>query len=261
MKYLGFLNQVCQEAEGCSREQLMAFVCETAAVLPEEMQVDFLSALAKARTAMPCGQSASGNVPEKALSSVQKVLDKIEDGTIFLTAGGTEDYQENRCTLADGLAYKDADMLVMRLGDAVALHIQCVNSGAYGEVLSLGKQLLSTRVKVIRASSDEETYRDLIDIGDLFHTGWDMNAVVLNTLVAAYRCSENPQKDIYEILSNPGLRDTYTLKDLLQYAWGQLDCFPEFLQGWIALLRKEKGATAKKLYREAVAMCPSQKEE
>lgn len=261
MNFPDYLNRVRQEVWGCSREKLEAFVYEVAAVLPEEMQVDFLSALHKVHTPRFCEPNASENVPKEALDSVRKVLDKIEDGTISLTAGGTEDYNENRCTLADGLAYKDADLLVQRLGDAVALHAQCVNCGAYSEVLSLGKQLLSIQVRVIRPNSDEEIYRDLVDIGDLFHTGWDVNAVVLNTLVAAYRCSENPQRDIYDVLSNPAFRDAYTLKSLLQYAWGQLDRFPDFLQGWVALLAQETGASARKLYQEAIAMLPTPVEE
>ncbi len=257
MNFPDYLNRVRQEVWGCSREKLEAFVYEVAAVLPEEMQVDFLSALHKVHTPRSCEPNASESVPKEALDSARQVLDKIAAGTIFLTAGGTEDYKENRCTLADGLAYKDADLLVQGLGDAVALHAQCVDCGAYGAVLSLGKQLLSVQVRVIRSNSGEELYRDIVDIEDLFHTGWDLNAVVLNTLLAAYRCSENPQRDIYDILANPAFRDVYTLKSLLQYAWGQLDHFPDFLQGWVDLLGQETGASAKKLYEEATAMLPT----
>lgn len=247
-----FLKQVDKAAEKLSKEELSAFVHETARTLPEtkrDVFLEKLKAVNKEIKEVTCEGIAS-------IDQVLKELQPIEEGKKCLTGTLNEEYNEWYDDSEDEFFYEDPDGLLDVLENACELVHKYIDHALYRESYQLFTRLLELEITV---DGDYADYCDSVcSFEDLITEkllSLDYRQFVLEGLYAAYQSFplEKRPEELYDIIYNVRCADL-TLEALMQKGGNDLQDFPAFLELWIAYLGEQTGHEAEKFLKEALEL-------
>ncbi len=247
-----FLKHVDKAAEMLTREELAAFVHETARTLPEIKRDAFLERLKTLN-------KESKETVQEDIVSIEEVLKKlqlIEEGEMYLTGILNEEYDDWYDGPGEEFFFEDPDGLLDILENACVLVHEYIDHALYRESYQLFCRLLGLEITVDGEYAD---YCDCIcSFEDLINENLlslDYKQFILEGLYAAYQSfplEERPEK-LYNIIYNARCGNL-TLEALMQKGEDDLQEVAEFLELWIAYLGEQTGGEAETFLKEALEL-------
>lgn len=254
MNLTNFLKQVDELSAQCSVRQLMAFVHETARVLPESGREDFLKRL---RLAGEGQISAQGQKEDSELRrAYQKIRDnlkRIDSQEIAITSILNEAYDDWYNSAVDEFFYEDKEGIGDMLAEACKFVHICMDAEMYQEGFEIGKQLFSMEIS---CDSEYESIDFSIRDMECYHLlRCDLDETALDALYCAYHAAplKKRPESFYGIIAN-AKSSRLTLEAVMQHGDEELPELQKFLPEWIAYLGEKAGDTADRLLPEAVGL-------
>lgn len=261
MNLLAFLKKVDTAADRLSKEQLAAFVHETARTLPESGRDDFLALLSDFEHADKAPES--GEVRDdgfsELVSDIERIcgkLTEIEDGERCLDSEYNEEWDEWYNSDVEEILFSDPEHLLGDVNEAGELVHRAVDMEAYQEGCRLAEQLSTLEVF---ATGDYDDYDGApLGINDLYDHGLldgSFEKLAAECLFLAYMGSDLPERaeKMFDMMQN--LRcGKVGLETVLQTGNHDLPQFQEFLPLWIDYLGQRNSFGVKERLEEAQSM-------
>lgn len=261
MNLLAFLKEVDETAARFSKEQLAAFIHETARTLPENSRYNFLLSLSDFEHADPA--SESGKVRDggysELVSDIERIcgkLTEIENGERCLGSEYNEEWDDWYNSDADEVLFSDPKHLLKDINEAVSLIHRAIDMEAYSEGYRLAEQLA---VLEVSAEGDYNDYDGSpLGISELYNhnlLGGSLEKLAVECLFLAYMGNELQDRAEKMFCMMENLQCTpIKLEAILQTGNHDLPQFHEFLPLWIDYLGQQNSFGVRKLLEEAQSM-------
>lgn len=195
----------------------------------------------------------SDDLVTEKMAQIQKWMDQIDEGGLYLETEGYEDYSSG---------YWDSDWITeyydnQEIGDKIQYMIRfaedCIDDRRYQEANGIYEWLWEMTV-----STDNE-YEDSVDLemlkdNNLIHT--DMKHLALLTLYADYQRLPSNERagDMYLYFLHSTFRKLH-IEEVFHVGREELEDTEQFWKDWINLLKEKNGDTEARLLKEAILYC------
>lgn len=261
MNLLAFLKEVDTTTARLSKEQLAAFIHETARTLPENRRDDFLSLISDFEQANH--NPESGRVWDdgysELVSDINRIcgrLTEIENGERCLGSEYNEEWDDWYNSDAEEVLFSDPKRLLEDIDEARDLIHRAIDMEAYSEGCRLAERL---SVLEVFADGDYNEYDGSpLGISDLYNhdlLGGDFEKLAAECLFLTYMGNELQDRAEKMFCMMKNLQcDTIKLETILHTGNHDLTQFHEFLPLWIDYLGQQSSFGVKRLLEEAQSM-------
>lgn len=257
-----FIKTVDRMASEMTKEQLEAFVHETARTLPEGKRQEFTDLLNEIKSGRAVSARSESLIVEKTQelsSDIERtitILIDINKGERCLDSEYNEEWDDWYNNDVDEVLFSDPEDIVSDIEYAAELVHRCIDLNEYNEGLKLAELLSALEISVMGDYLDYDGR--LFGISDLFQYDLivgDFKDLVRESVFISYMGNKMKDRaeEMYCMMGNYECYDI-RLEDIMQTGKSDLPDFEEFLPLWINYLgdRTEWGVTD--LLDEAMSM-------
>lgn len=190
---------------------------------------------------------------KETLTSINDAFTKVENGDLYISANGYEDYS-NGYWASDWIwEYEDNDGVGRIIEDAVLFAHDCMNDCRYEEALTVFKLIMDTQVSVVDEDGGDSSDLDLDELVDEKIAGINLGVFALDVLYAEYQLQPKDQRavSLYSYFSYPYFSEIH-IEDIFSIGTEEAKDADIFWKSWIDLLMKQSGKVAARLLKEAI---------
>lgn len=254
MNMSNFLKQVDKIIDKCSKEQLIAFVHDTARKLPEGERDDFVNKLqAVLNNEKNNSNKGMDDNFKEIYSQLNKALVQIEEGDKCLREEVNEEYDEWYNPDVNELYYEDPENIFSIIVDAYNFVHKCIDIEAYKEAKELGTRLFDLEIWTYGEFGDNNVSINDLVCNDSINI--NMKKLALDVIYAIYNTVniEDKLEYIYDIICKSEVSDL-CIENLMQHGEDELKEFEGFLVKWTEYLGNITGELAYRLFSEAIEL-------
>lgn len=189
---------------------------------------------------------------KETLISINNAFVKIEDGDLYISASGYEDYSNGYWANDWIWEYEDTDGIGDIIADAVLFAHDCMNDRRYEEALSVFNLVMDTQISVIDEGGDSFEL-NLDQLVEEKLAGINLRIFALDVLYTEYQLQPIDRRaaSLYSYFSYPYFVEIH-IEDIFSIGVEELEDTDIFWQSWIDLLMKQNGQVAARLLKEAI---------
>lgn len=243
-----------------STEELRSCLHNIARITPESKRETFLQLLEDS-----CKQDHRENSKEKfqhkrlisdeklkeKISEIKKMFTKIENGELFLSAQGYEDYSNGSWASEWIWEYQDNEGVGRILEDAVLFAHDCMNDCRYEEAVTIFELVMDTQIFVEDEDGGDSFELSLEEMVDEKLVGVNLKVLALDVLYSNYQLQPATQRAsvLYSYFTYPYFKEIH-IEDIFSIGREELRDTDIFWQLWIDFLRQQSGEVSARLLKE-----------
>ncbi len=265
MNYKIYIERSDKAIEKMSFEELRECIREIGRRIPENNREKFLSILETAEANEEKTQKVNSEYlfksrfdekrVTKMMNKINADFEKIEEGELYLSASGYEDY-------SDGYGgewrydYDDPMGIGRILCEAAGIAHDLINDDRCKEALYVYRKLMDVNVIASDKWGDDDLTLDIEEMEEERLININLDTLAHEIMYAEYRVQapEKIAEILYGYFSKPFFRNIH-VENMFSVGRKALADIDVFLESWIDFLTVQPGDEAARLLKEAILLC------
>ncbi len=190
---------------------------------------------------------------QQKLKEIKETFDKLENGELYITAQGYEDYSNGYWDSEWIWEYEDNEGIGRKIEDAVLFAHDCINDCRYKEAVTIFKLVMDTQIYVEDEYGGDSFELDLEEMVNERLVGINLNILAQDVLYSNYQLHTAAQRAsvLYSYFEYPYFMDIH-IEDIFSVGREELRDTDMFFRSWIDLLMQQRGDVPSRLLKEGL---------